>query len=178
MIDGTQVRLRGWQESDLEVLTEMRNDLALQAQLLSRARGSNTQQVRQWLQERTADAHRLLLIVAGREDDRTLGYLQLSEIDGIDQRAELGICICAQAQGHGIGREVLTLVQPYLRQVWALRKLSLRVRSDNAPAIACYERVGFERCGLLRRHVHIDGKFHDVVLMELFLSGEGEPCVS
>ena len=40
MIDGMVVRLRGWQESDLEVITEMRNDLALQAQLLARTRGS------------------------------------------------------------------------------------------------------------------------------------------
>ena len=78
MIDGSVVRLRGWQDSDLEVITEMRNDLALQAQLLARARGSNVPQVRQWLQDRSVDPHGLLLIVASRDDDRTLGYLQLS----------------------------------------------------------------------------------------------------
>lgn len=178
MIDGTVVRLRGWQESDLEVITEMRNDLALQSQLLGRARGSNAPQVRQWLQDRSADPHGLLLIVASRDDDRTLGYLQLSGISGIDRRAELGICLQAQAQGRGVGREVLTLVQPYLRDVWALRKVSLRVRSDNAQAIACYERVGFERCGLLRQHVHAEGTFRDIVLMDLFLGGTESACAS
>lgn len=178
MIDGTMVRLRGWQESDLEVITEMRNDLALQAQLLARTRGSNTPQVRQWLQDRSADPQGLLLIVAHRHDDRTLGYLQLSDISGIDRRAELGICLHAQAQGHGVGREALTLVQPYLREVWALRKVSLRVRSDNAQAIACYERVGFERCGLLRQHVHVEGTFRDIVLMDFFLEDKDSACAS
>lgn len=169
MIDGTAIRLRGWQESDLTLLTEMRNDLALQAQLLARVRGSNAGQVRQWLQERTADPQGLLLIVANRGDDKALGYLHLSEVGGIDRRAELGICLHAQAQGRGVGSEALTLVQPYLREVWALRKLSLRVRKDNSRAIACYERLGFEHCGLLREHVYADGAFRDVVLMECFL---------
>ena len=178
MIDGTVVRLRGWRESDLEVITEMRNDLALQAQLLARARGNNTPQVRQWLQDRSADPQGLLLIVASRDDDRTLGYLQLSDISGIDRRAELGICLQGQARGQGKGREALTLVQPYLREVWALRKVSLRVRSDNAQAIACYERVGFERCGLLRQHVHVEGTFRDIVLMDLFLEGNDSACAS
>ena len=176
MIEGTVVRLRGWQESDLEVITEMRNDLALQAQLLARTRGSATPQVRQWLQDRSTDPQGLMLIVASRDDDRALGYLQLSDISDIDQRAELGICLHAQAQGRGVGREALTLVQPYLREVWALRKLSLRVRSDNAQAIACYERVGFERCGLLCQHVHVGGAFRDIVLMDLFLEGKDSAC--
>ena len=178
MIDGTVVRLRGWQESDLEVITEMRNDLPLQAQLLARARGSNVQQVMQWLQDRSSNPHRLLLIVASHDNDQTLGYLLLSDMDNIDRRAELGICLHAQAQGRGAGREALTLVKPYLRRVWALRKLSLRVRSDNASAIACYRRVGFEHCGLMRQHVNVDGAFHDIVLMELFLEGKDSECVS
>ena len=178
MIDGKVVRLRGWRASDLKVITEMRNDRALQAQLLARARGSNTPQVEQWLQDRSSDLQGLLLIVASSDDDGTLGYLQLSDMSGIDRRAELGICLHARAQGRGVGREALTLVQPYLREVWALRKLSLRVRGDNAQAIACYERVGFERCGLLRQHVHVDGTFRDIVLMDLFLEGKDSACAS
>ena len=178
MIDGTGLRLRGWRESDLDVLTEMRNDLALQSELLARPRGSGALQVRQWLQNRAADPQGLLLIVAGRDDDRTLGYLQLTDISAVDRRAELGICLHAQAQGRGVGNEALTLVQPYLRRVWALRKLNLRVRADNARAIACYERVGFLRCGLLRHHVYIDGALRDLVLMEMFLEGTESACAS
>ena len=47
--------------------------------------------------------------------------------------------------------------------------------------IACYERVGFERCGLLHRHVRVDGALRDIVLMEFFfesLESEGSACAS
>lgn len=178
MIEGKVVRLRGWRESDLQILTEMRNDAALQAQLLARARGSSTPQVRQWLQDRSTDPNGLLLIVASRDDDRTLGYLKCSDMGTVDRRAELGICLHSQAQGRGVGREVLTLVIPYLRDIWSVRKLSLRVRADNSRAIACYERVGFERCGLLRQHVHVDSALRDLVLMEVLLEGRDSACAS
>lgn len=178
MIEAATIRLRGWQEADLPVLAEMRNDTALQAQLLARARGSNAAQVRQWLLDRSTDAHGLLLVIASRDDDTALGYLQFSEMGNADRRAELGICLHARAQGRGAGRDALGAVMPYLRDVWAVRKVSLRVRADNPRAIACYARVGFERCGLWREHVFIDGGFRDVVLMELFLEGKDPACAS
>jgi RimJ/RimL family protein N-acetyltransferase len=57
----------------------------------------------------------------------------------------------------------------HLRVERGLRKLSLRVRSDNVQAIHCYERAGFVRCGLLRSHVLIGAAWHDVVVMERLL---------
>ena len=178
MIEGSTLRLRGWHESDLGLFIEMRNDVALQAELLARPRGSGIAQVRQWLQDRAGDPQGLLLVVASLDDDRPLGYVQLTDVSSIDGRAELGICLHAQAQGRGVGLEALTLVQPYLRRVWALRKLTLRVRAENARAIACYEQVGFVRCGLLHQHVFIDGALRDLVLMELFLDEPSTACAS
>ena len=169
MIEGKRILLRGWREADLPALAQLRNDVALQAQLLSRARGSDIEQVRRWAQERASSPHSLLFVVCERGSDDVLGYLQLTGLDDVGRRAELGICLRPQSQGQGLGREVLQEVQPYLRDVWALRKLSLRVRRDNDRAIRCYERVGFERCGMLHEHVFIEGRFQDVVLMELFL---------
>ena len=173
MIEGSAIRLRRWQESDLPVMMALRNDVALQAQLLARARGSNEQQVRRWLQERSSGTDSLLFIVADRGTDAALGYLQFIGIDPVDHRADLGICLARQAQGQRAGRAALTLALPYLRDVRGLRKLNLRVRADNQAAIGCYRHVGFEQCGLLRKHVLVDGSWNDVVLMELFLTPGG-----
>jgi diamine N-acetyltransferase len=178
MIDGESIRLRPWKEADLGLLGELRNDLALQAQLLARPRGSSEPQLRQWLESRARDADGLFLVVADRADDTALGYLQIDRLSPVDRRAELGICLHAAAQGRGIGRQALGLVQAYLLRVWALRKLTLQVRSDNAAAIACYQHAGFRNCGLLSRHHWADGAFHDVVLMECFLGDEGAACAS
>ncbi len=169
MIEGRTVCLRAWREGDLPTLLALRNDVPLQAQLLARARGSDMAQVRHWLQERSAGQESLLWIVADKGTDEALGYVQVAGIDAIDRRGDLGICLAPTAQGRGRGRETIAALLPWLRDTRDLRKLSLRVRADNAAAIRCYERLGFEACGTLREHVFIDEAWQDVVLMDLFL---------
>ena len=169
MIDGTDICLRTWEDKDIPMLTTMRNDLALQAQLLARARGSRPEQVQEWLQSRSTHPDRLLFIIANRKADQALGYIQISELNTIDGYAELGICLINEARGRGLAGQAITQISNYLRDQWRLRKLGLRVRDDNRAALKCYEKAGFERCGILRQHVFIDGHWQDVVLMERFL---------
>jgi diamine N-acetyltransferase len=169
MIDGTSIRLRAWQDKDIPAMKVLRNDVALQAQLLARARGSDDSQVRRWLEERATGNDSLLYIIADRVSDAALGYLQLTGIDPLDHRAELGICLAPQAQGRHVGRESLLLLLPHVQEARNLRKISLRVRAENASAIRCYKNVGFEQCGLLREHVYIDDAWQDLVLMEILL---------
>lgn len=170
MIEGVSICLRPWKEADVPVMMDVRNDVALQAQLLARVRGSDDAQVRRWLQDRSSGADSLLFIVADRQSDAAIGFVQLTGIDTIDRRAELGICLVRQWQGRGAGTEALRLMFPYLRESRGLRKLSLRVRSDNVGAIRCYRSVGFEECGCLREHVYLEGTWHDLVLMDIFLN--------
>jgi putative acetyltransferase len=169
VIDGASIRLRAWQDRDIPALKVLRNNVALQAQLLARAQGNDDAQVRRWLEERSTGDDSLLYIIADRENDAALGYLQLTGIEPLDHRAELGICVEPQAQGRHVGRDSLMLLLPHVRETRNLRKISLRVRADNASAIRCYQNVGFEQCGLLREHVYIDDAWQDLVLMEVFL---------
>ena len=169
MIEGEYIRLRAWQESDVALMTALRNDVDLQAQLLARVRGSQAAQVRDWMERRSTEADSIFFIIADSITDSALGYVQLTGIDLVDRRAELGICLDRAAQGRGSGREALELLMPYVREACGLRKLSLRVRADNVAAIRCYEYVGFEHCGLLRQHVFINDAWTNIVLMEIFL---------
>ena len=166
-------RLRPWRDTDVPFLMRLRNDVPLQAQLLARARGSDEAQVRRWLHDRTALPGRLFLVIADATTDAPLGFVQVSDLDPLDRRGELGIGLTTEAQGAGHGGRALELLLEHLRATRGLRKMSLRVRSDNARAIRCYERAGFERCGLLRSHAHIEGAWRDVVLMERLLEALG-----
>lgn len=168
MIEGHNIRLRVWREDDLPILTALRNDVDLQAQLLARVRGSNAEQVLSWVKDR---ANRLLFVISDRHSDVALGYLQIAEMDTVDRNAALGICLAPDARGSGHGGEAINLVCDYLRNIWGMRKLSLRVLADNTPALRCYEKASFEYCGLLKRHFFLEGRWRDVVLMERFLSG-------
>jgi RimJ/RimL family protein N-acetyltransferase len=169
MIEGVSIRLRAWQERDLPVLQTLRNDVALQAQLLSRARGSDLSQVEHWVQQRAAGGDSLLLVIADRLEDIARGYIQFTGLDPIDRRADLGLCLAPPSQGRGIGGEAIRLSLSHLVEAYNVRKVSLRVRADNERAIRCYRRLGFHDCGVLRQHVFIDDAWQDVLLMELFV---------
>ena len=173
MIEGEKVRLRPWTDRDIPAMTSIRNDVPLQAQLLAKVRGSDETQVRHWLEQRSSSADSLLLVIADTESDEAIGFFQLTGLDPTDRRADLGICLSQSWQGEGRGREVLSLAMPHVRNVLRLRKLSLRVRADNAGAIRCYEKAEFRECGRLRKHMFLEGIWHDIVLMEYFFPDEG-----
>ena len=175
MIESATLRLRVWREDDVPQLLVLRNNVALQAQLLAHARGSDAAQVREWLQRRSDGLDGRLWVVADRASDEALGYVQITGLEPVDRRAELGICLAPQAQGRGRGRETLGALLPHLRNTQGLRKLSLRIRADNTAALRCYTGLGYEICGRLRQHVFIDGAWQDLVLMEVFLE---PPCAA
>lgn len=70
-------------------------------------------------------------------------------------------------QRHGVGRALLEALVDRSRRLRA-SALLLEVRVDNEPALALYERFGFERIGLRRRYYQPEDK--DAFTMRLDLS--------
>ncbi len=76
----------------------------------------------------------------------------------------LGMGVLPPFRVRGVG---LRLITALLERAWAanLTRVELGVRTDNARAIALYERVGFKREGLARDAVRVDGAYRDVLTM-------------
>lgn len=170
MINGKLFKLRHWHDNDIEKLTEIRNNVHLQSKLLSRVRGSNFAKTKSWLQSRSETPSTLLLVIADKKTDTPLGYIQIVDIDPIDQTAKLGICLVHEAQGKNIGHEVLLLTLKYLYNNFLLRKITVEVAEDNNIAIKCYKKIGFIQCGKYLKHKYIDARWHNLIIMELFLA--------
>lgn len=160
------VVLREWRESDLEALTRLRNDFALQALLMSRPRPNSRERVRAWLVARGGQEDAVLFVVSRGEDGDALGYVQVTSIDPLNGCGDLGICLSTDVQGQGIARAACELLEGYLRTTFGLRKLTLRVLTDNARAIAFYRRAGYREVGVLQRHHRIGDDYRDVMIME------------
>ena len=170
MINGKKIRLRPWQEKDIEFFTGLRNNIHIQSQLLTIVRGSTCDQTRNWLDKRSTGSNSLFYVISDLKTNKANGFIQFTDINFHHQYAFLGICLSQENQGKGFGKEAIQIALKHLNCHFKIRKVVLKVRNDNFIAISCYEKLGFEKCGLMRNHVHMEGKYFDVVIMEIHLN--------
>ena len=72
--------------------------------------------------------------------------------------------------GNGIGEELIKYLINWSKDSGIIRKINLRVRTDNERGIYLYEKLGFFEKGLLKRDFVIDDKFYDSLLMGLCIN--------
>ena len=103
--------------------------------------------------------------VVAELDGRVAGYLCLTVL--LDEAEILDVAVDPALQRSGIGAALLTWTcDEAVRQGATL--LRLEVRATSAPAIALYERFGFQRSGLRKAYYedNIDAILMDKKLME------------
>jgi RimJ/RimL family protein N-acetyltransferase len=169
MIESTRLNLRGWQDADVDSLLQLRDDIDLQFQLMSQPRPHSPERLRRWLSDKTANSELIFLIIAKKENNQVIGYIQYNHLNLLHRHAELGICIAPEYQKQGFASEAMTHCEQYLMRTFNLRKISLSVLEENHGAIHSYLKNGFVHCGLLKKHLFLDGVEKNVVLMEKFI---------
>ena len=78
--------------------------------------------------------------------------------------ADLGLMVAASHRRQGVGTALLDQAVAWAQEA-GVRKLELHVFPSNEPAIALYERFGFEKEGYRRGHYRRCRDFVDAVLM-------------
>ena len=81
----------------------------------------------------------------------------------------VGMMVCDDMQGRGVGRAVLVECLAEARRAEGLEMLTLTVTAGNLAAIRLYERAGFSRYGSLPRAICVDGQYHAKDHMALVL---------
>ncbi|MTI49262.1 GNAT family N-acetyltransferase [Sporosalibacterium faouarense] len=82
-----------------------------------------------------------------------------------EHTGEFGISVSREYWGFGIGKELLSYLLEWAKKTKMIRKINLRVRSDNDRGIRLYTNLGFEKEGLITRDFYINGKFYDSIQM-------------
>ena len=85
----------------------------------------------------------------------------------IKHYGEFGITVLKSYWGFGIGRAMLEYLIKWAGESNIIKKVNLKVRADNARAIALYKKLGFVMEGAISRFFYYDGKFYDVYAMGL-----------
>ncbi|MBJ3775415.1 GNAT family N-acetyltransferase [Acuticoccus mangrovi] len=105
-------------------------------------------------------------LVVGDVDGTAVGWAALFRRVGRQAHvAGLAIAVHDDHQGRGVGRAMMAGLLDLADNWLGLVRIELDVNTDNGPAIALYESLGFEREGLKRAETLRDGVFIDVILM-------------
>ena len=80
------------------------------------------------------------------EDGQVCGQLLMRRKE--EDRIHFGLIIVnPAAHGKGLGHAMLSMALEYAFHIKGAKRVTLNVFADNAPAIRCYERLGFARTG-------------------------------
>lgn len=164
---GSPVYLRALEAQDLERLHRWHNDPALYATLAGTYRPVSVETERAWLAAASSGAPGAVnLAVCATDGGEHVGNAYLRDVDVVNRRAELHVFLGDEARrGQGLGRAAVELLVGYAFDHLNLERVWLQVLASNAAALAVYERCGFAREGVLRRHVFNAGAWEDVVVM-------------
>lgn len=97
-----------------------------------------------------------------------VGHVDLNDIDLENRRASVcRVLVDPRRRRQGIGTHMLEAVARLAFGSLELHRLQLHVFDFNAPAIACYEKVGFVREGVLRDWIRMPDSYWSVIVMGL-----------
>lgn len=102
-------------------------------------------------------------------DDRIVGMVQwYAEDDPEYRHAGIDLFLDPTVHGRGLGTDTVRTMARHLVDDHGFHRLTIDPAADNAPAIRCYEKVGFRPVGVMRRYERgADGTWHDGLLMDL-----------
>ena len=125
----------------------------------------------QWLDDTHKATDAFLFAIRFLESDELIGYVELDGILWTHQVSGVSIAIGeAKHWGQGYGYEAMQLAIQFAFDELNLHRIQLTVFSYNERAIALYEKLGFQREGVYREHIHRDGKRYDMYLYGLLRS--------
>ena len=85
----------------------------------------------------------------------------------IQHTGEFGVSALKDYWNQGLGTVMVQELIQWAKASNVIRKLNLRVRSDNESAIRVYEKLGFIKEGSITREFYSSGQFYDSIHMGL-----------
>lgn len=154
---------------DLTHYYQIRNNVNIQNNLMSRSRPNSSEKVKDWLVSKNGQESSMLFTIVDENAKDFAGYIQITNIDFINSNCYFGIFITEKHRNKKHAENALLLIEPYLQSTFNIRKILLEVISDNKPAIKLYEKLGYYQSGLLKQHFYIANEYKDIIIMEKFI---------
>ncbi len=166
--NGNTLIIREAKKADAKKLLEYINVISNESDFLTFGKGEfqmTTEQEEKFLEE-VSRFNNALYIIAEIQG-KIVG--SLSFIGGsrprIEHAGEMGVSVLKECWGNGIGTELTKYLIKWGEHSGIIRKINLRVRTDNLPAIHIYKKLGFVKEGTIQREIRINDEFYDTIFM-------------
>jgi len=164
---GEKVYLSPMNVDDAETYTKWLSDLNTITYLSFTSKVATVEMEKKYLSE-TLEKDGTHFAIIDAKTDKLIGNCSLDSIDNIMRTATLGIFIGEEEyRSKGYGTEAMRLLIEFGFNYLNLNNIMLMVYAFNQRAINSYKKVGFKEMGRRRQARFINGKYHDIIYMDL-----------
>jgi ribosomal-protein-alanine N-acetyltransferase len=164
---GNKIYLRPLEREDAQQCMSWLNHPEITRWLLA-YRPINLRAEEEFIDKALQSEHDLVLGIVAQATDRLIGGTGLHQIDFKNRHAGFGIVIGAKEEwGKGFGTEATRLMVQHAFETLNLHRVWLHVYEYNQRGIRTYEKVGFQKEGVLRQDTYRDGRYWDTIVMAI-----------
>ncbi len=165
-----KIFLRPIELEDAKFLSKGENDPIVRESLFLALPVSLTneqEKIEQYIKAKDA----IVLTIVEKDINKPVGQTAFFRVDYISRAAIFYLAILDPAHwSQGLGTEATQLMVDYAFNTLNLNRIQLHVCAENTPAIKIYQRVGFQKEGVLRQAMFRNGAYHDFWVMGILRS--------
>jgi RimJ/RimL family protein N-acetyltransferase len=166
MLEGKIAALTSLQDKDSEALFRIINDpetVRLNAPFAPVHYANHVE----WFDAIRKKPNLFIFAIRSKYEDGLIGTCQLFDVHPVHRSAELQIRLSKPFWGKGYGSDAVHTLLRFAERDAGLHSVWLKVFSDNARAIRCYEKAGMKVTGTLPEYAFIDGTWRDMLVMTI-----------
>ena len=163
---GERIYLSPRNTEDFEIFTKWMNDFQVSDYIGRSGQLISLEGEKKYLEDHANDEATFGIVTL--DNDELIGVVGLEEIAYNCRKATLGIFIGNDKYwSKGYGTEAIQLLLDYGFNYLNLNNVYLDVLAINERAIKCYKKCGFKECGRRRKSEFINGKYFDLMSMDI-----------
>lgn len=170
--NGDTVKIRKANKSDAKAILKYIDTISRESDFLTFGQGEFDKTIEQeeCFIDNISKQNNALFIIAEIKG-KIVGNLNFSggARPRIVHTGEFGVSVLKDYWGQGIGSELIKCLIEWCKQSRIIRKINLRVRSDNYSAIHIYKKLRFNEEGVITRDFFIQNRFYDSIFMGLII---------
>lgn len=168
-LEGERIYLSPRNLEDTEIFTKWLNDFSTTDYLGRSGMLVSKEGEQEYLEKNKREQGSFCIVTI--DNNQMIGSISLENINNINRCATLGIFIGEKDfLSKGYGTEAIKLILDYGFNYLNLHSIRLDVYAFNERAIKCYRKCGFKEYGTRRQCKYVNGKYHDVIEMDMLKS--------